>query len=129
MNPIISELVDFVMKDELGPHLNDAVSSLGYPAAKGHAGSLLMWLRDNGRPTVFESRVNRRMSADMSEFIRNVPGLSQLVTVSDQVLRFSYVLRFCSTVPPGEQADVARQAYETFKPQVSVEWIVPPTSE
>jgi hypothetical protein len=128
VSPVISELVNFYMNDEVGPRASRAVSRFGYPHAKGLAGSLLTWLWDNGRPSVPESRINRRVSSDMREFIQIVPGVAQLMTVSDQVLPFSNVLRFSDIVPPVEQVELARQAYATFRRHVSVTWIVPPPS-
>ena len=75
MNPLISELIDFAMNDKVGPRLGVAVSSFGYPFAKGLSMSLCSWLRDKGRPSVSSTRLNRRVSTDMPEFIQVVPGL------------------------------------------------------
>ena len=122
MNATLSELMEFAMNDKVGARISSAVSRFGYPGAKSLAGRLCMWLRDKGRPSVSASRLSRRVSGDMSEFIRIVPGLAQLVSVTDLVLSFN------AEIPLSEQHGLAREAFETFKPQVSVTYIIHPPS-
>lgn len=123
MNPTICALVELVTEHKAKPRLTEAVNRFKSPQVTSLAMRVLSWLRDNARPGVSASRLNRRVSPDMSEFIRIVPGLSQLVTVVDNALRFR------DEVSPAERAEIARQAYEMYKPQVSVTYIVPPRSE
>ena len=119
LDPVITELADFATQSRDGPHLRPALSRFARHHVKGLTMRLLSWLRDEHRPSVSLDRRNRNVPSDMQEFIETVPGLGQLVTVTDGVLNFN------RSLSPSEKTDLARQAYETYKPTVSITWIVP----
>ena len=123
MNPVISDLAKFAMQHEAGPRLTAAISRFGSALAKSLTMRVLSWLRDNSRPRVSPGRLNRRVPPSMPGFVQVVPGLAEIVTVIGGSLCFS------AGISQSEREDIARQGYEMYKPQVSVTYIVQPTSK